>query len=129
MAEQGGARYSRAMDRMWFALGALAGLGAVGLSAAAAHLRLDPGATTALRDAVQMQGWHALALLVCGVRGGRWCNFAGTFFTLGLLFFCGALYVRVFGAGIPTNNVAPFGGAMLMVGWLMLILAAFKRRR
>ena len=37
-------------------------------SAAAAHLRLDAAATTALRDAVQMQGWHALALLVCGVR-------------------------------------------------------------
>ena len=116
------------MDRLWFALGAVSGLGAVALSAAAAHLRLDAGATAALRDAVQMQGWHALALLVCGVRGGRWCNFAGTFFTRGLLFFCGAIYVRVFGGGIAASNVAPFGGVMLMVGWVMLFVAAFRRR-
>lgn len=114
---------------MWFALGALAGLGAVGLSAAAAHLRLDAATAAALRDAVQMQGWHALALLVCGVRGGRWCNFAGWFFVLGLLFFCGAIYARVFGPGLPISNVAPFGGVMLMVGWAMLVVAAFRRRR
>ncbi len=113
---------------MWFALGALAGLGAVGLSATAAHLRLDPGAAAALRDAVQMQGFHALALLVCGVRGGRWCNFAGWFFSAGLLLFCGAVYARVFGSGLPVSNVAPFGGVMLMAGWVMLLVAAFKRR-
>ena len=129
MAEQGSAGYSGAMDRIWFALGALAGLGTVALAAAAAHLRLDPAATQALRDGVQMQGRHAVALLICGVRGGRWCNFAGTFFILGLLFFSGAVYIRVFGVGIPTSNVAPFGGVMLMIGWMMLLLAAFKRRR
>lgn len=117
------------MDRIWFALGALAGLGAVALSAVAAHVKLDAVAAAALRDAVQMQGWHALALLVCGVRGGRWCNFAGTFFTLGLLFFCGAVYARVFGGGLPLSNVAPFGGVMLMIGWLMLLVAAVRRRR
>lgn len=117
------------MDRFWFALGALEGLGAVALSAVAAHMRLDAASVTALRDAVQMQGWHALALLVCGVRGGRWCNFAGTFFTLGLLLFCGAVYARVFAGGLPVSNVAPFGGVMLMVGWAMLAVAAFKRRR
>jgi uncharacterized membrane protein YgdD (TMEM256/DUF423 family) len=116
------------MDRFWFALGALAGLGAVALSAAAAHMRLDPAATTALRDAVQMQGWHALALLVCGIKGGRWCNFAGWFFTLGLLAFCGAVYARIFWHGLPVSNVAPFGGVMLMIGWAMLFVAALRRR-
>jgi len=37
--------------------------------------------------------------------------------------------VRVFAVGIATSSVAPFGGVMLMVGWLMLLIAAFKRRR
>jgi uncharacterized membrane protein YgdD (TMEM256/DUF423 family) len=26
------------------------------------------------------------------------------------------------------GGVVPFGGVMLMVGWLMLVLAAFKKR-
>lgn len=116
------------MDRVWFALGALAGLGAVAMAAAAAHLKLDAPALAMLRDAVQMQGWHALALLACGTRGGRWCNFAGSFFTLGIVFFCGAIYARVF-AALPAANVAPFGGVMLMIGWLMLLVAAFRKRR
>lgn len=128
MAEQGSGRYSAAMDRLWFGLGALAGLGAVAIAAAVAHLKLDAASVAVLRDAVQMQGWHALALLVCGVRGGRWCNFAGTFFSLGLLFFCGAIYGRVFG-GLPFSNVAPFGGVMLMIGWLMLLVSALRRRK
>ncbi len=116
------------MERLWFGLGALAGLGAVALSAVAAHMKLDAAAAAALRDAVQMQGWHAIVLLVCAVRGGRWCNFAGTFFTLGLLFFCGAVYARVFAGGLPVSNVAPFGGVMLMIGWAMLFVSAFRKR-
>ena len=116
------------MDRVWFGLGALAGLGAVAMAAVAAHMKLDAASVAMLREAVQMQGWHALALLACGIRGGRWCNFAGTFFTLGVLFFCGAIYARVFG-GLPVSNVAPFGGVMLMIGWLMLVISATRRRR
>lgn len=116
------------MERIWFALGALAGLGAVALSAVAAHAKLDAAAGSALRDAVQMQGWHALALLFCGLRGGRWSRFAGWFFVLGLLAFCGAVYARVFWHGLPVSNVAPFGGVLLMIGWLMLLLSAFQKR-
>lgn len=116
------------MDRVWFGLGALAGLGAVAMAAVAAHMKLDVAAAAAVRDAAQAQGWHALALLICGVRGGRWCNFAGTFFTLGLLGFSGAIYARHLG-GWPAGGVAPFGGVMLMVGWLMLFVAALRRRK
>jgi uncharacterized membrane protein YgdD (TMEM256/DUF423 family) len=115
------------MDRVWFGLGALMGLGAVAMAAASAHLGLAAGAAGAVREAAQTQGLHAVVLLVCGVRGGRWCNFAGTFLVLGLLFFCGGIYGRHLG-GWPVGGVVPFGGVMLMVGWLMLVLAAFKKR-
>jgi uncharacterized membrane protein YgdD (TMEM256/DUF423 family) len=128
MAEQGKHLYSAPMDRLWFGLGALAGLGAVAMAAVAAHMKLDPGAAAAVRDAAQAQGWHAIVLLVCGMRGGRWSNFAGTFFTLGLVFFCGGIYGRYLG-GLPVGGVTPFGGVMLMIGWLMLLVAAFRRRR
>jgi uncharacterized membrane protein YgdD (TMEM256/DUF423 family) len=128
MAEQGKARYSARMDRIWFGLGALAGCGAVAMAAIAAHMKIDPGAASAVRDAAQAQGWHAIVLLICAVRGGRWCNFAGTFFTLGIVFFSGGIYGRYI-AELPIGAVIPFGGVMLMIGWLMLFVAAFTRRR
>ena len=124
------------MERVWIGLGALAGLGAVAMAAAAAHMKFDAAQAQMLRDAVQMQGWHALALLACGLwgtRGGRWSSFAGSFFILGLLFFCGAIYSSVFGAsvfrGVRASSVAPFGGVMLMTGWAMLLVSVLRKRR
>jgi uncharacterized membrane protein YgdD (TMEM256/DUF423 family) len=127
MAEQGKAPYSSPMDRVWFGLGALAGLSAVAMAAVAAHMKIDPAAASAVRDAAQAQGWHAIVLLICGMRGGRWANFAGTFFALGLLMFCGGIYGKHFG-GLPIGAVTPFGGVMLMIGWLMLFIGAFRKR-
>ena len=78
-------------------LGALVGLGAVAMAATAAHalpqrltLRLDT-----VRAALQMQGWHALALLFTGLwapLGGIAAHLAGAAFVAGLLLFCGAVY-------------------------------------
>ena len=97
------------------------------LAGMASHMKLDPAAAAAVRDAAQAQGWHAVVLLVCGVRGGRWCNFAGTFFVLGLLFFCGSIYGKHLG-GLALGSVTVFGGVMLMLGWVMLMIAAFGKR-
>ncbi|MCW3473532.1 DUF423 domain-containing protein [Limobrevibacterium gyesilva] len=120
------------MDRIWIGFGAVAGLTAVAMAAAAAHGlpdRLDPAALQMLRNAVQMQGWHALALLFTGMwapRGGRLVNLAGAAFTLGLLLFCGAVYSLVL-AGLHLASVAPIGGMLLMLGWALLGLSALRR--
>ena len=58
------------MGRIWMAAGALAGAGAVGMAAAAAHAlatRLDAKAMAAMQSAIQLQGWHALALVLTGL--------------------------------------------------------------
>ena len=63
-------------ERLCVGLGALAGLSAVAMAAAASHAlasRLGPTELAALHSAVEMLGWHALALLFCGLwvtRGG-----------------------------------------------------------
>jgi uncharacterized membrane protein YgdD (TMEM256/DUF423 family) len=120
------------MHRLWLVLGALAGLATVALSAWAAHglpQRLDAARLASVQNALQMQGLHALALLVTGVlaegRGGL-PNWAGAAFAVGLLMFCGAVYASALG-GVRLARVAPIGGGVLMLGWLLLLIAALRR--
>ena len=120
------------MHRVWIVLGALAGLGAVGMAAAAAHALtgLSPAMLRATDSAVQMQGWHALALVACGLwaerRGGRLVHAAGAGLAAGLLLFCGAVYALTL-SGVSTGPAAPIGGSLLMLGWLLLAASAFAR--
>ena len=121
------------LARLWLALGAVAGLGAVALSAWAAHgapARLDLARLAMLQNGITMQGWHALALLATGLwaaSGGGWpVQAAGAAFSLGLLLFCGAVYAVAIG-GVALGGVAPTGGTALMLGWLLLLVAALRQ--
>lgn len=120
------------MHRLWLAIGALAGLDAVALSAWAAHglpHRLEPAALASVQSAITMQGWHALALLATGLmaeRGRRLAHVAGAAFTLGMLLFCGTVWWGAL-TGHSLGPVAPTGGTLLMLGWLALFVAALKR--
>jgi uncharacterized membrane protein YgdD (TMEM256/DUF423 family) len=121
------------MQRTWIALGALAGFTAVAMAALAAHglEDLPPPALQMLRNAMQMQGWHALALLGCGLwapRGGRLADWAGAAFALGILLFCGAVYAQGL-FGVRVGMAAPVGGTLLMLGWLMLGASAMVAGR
>jgi len=117
--------------RFWTGAGALVGFGAVAMAAFAAHGlgSLDAARQTMVRDGVQMQGWHALALLFCGLwadRGGRLADAAGAAFLIGVLAFCGGVYsLALYGVRLP--DVAPIGGTLLMLGWLLLFASAWRR--
>jgi uncharacterized membrane protein YgdD (TMEM256/DUF423 family) len=120
------------MHRVWIALGSLAGLTAVAMAALAAHGLdwLEPARLQMVRNAIEMHGWHALALLACGIwapRGGRLVHWAGTAFAAGLLIFCGAVYALAL-AGIHAPMLAPVGGVLLMLGWVLLGLSALGAR-
>lgn len=119
------------MHRLWIALGSLAGLTAVAGAAAASHAlpqRLDAARLQMVQSALQMQGWHALALVLTGVwaaRGGRLADAAGAAFAVGLALFCGGVYAIALG-GVRLGPMAPVGGTLLMVGWLLLGLSALR---
>ncbi|MFC0388099.1 DUF423 domain-containing protein [Muricoccus vinaceus] len=119
------------MARIWIAAGALAGLLAVALSAWAAHgLALDAARTRMIDNALTQQGWHALALVAAGILAERWggwaINGAGAAFLLGMILFCGAVWtVALTGRSL---GVAPAGGMLLMLGWLLLLVAAVLHR-
>ncbi len=119
------------MDKLWIALGSLAGILAVAAAAASSHAlqqRLDAARLQMVASAVQMQGWHALALVLTGVwaaRGGWLADAAGAAFALGLLLFCGGVYAIALG-GLRLGPMAPVGGTLLMLGWLLLGLSALR---
>lgn len=119
------------MHRLWLAFGALAGLGAVALSAYAAHgSGLDPARLASLQNGITMQGWHALALLATALlaerRPGLPAHLAGAGFALGIILFSGAVYAVSLG-GVSLGGVAPIGGVLLMLGWASLFVAALRR--
>ncbi|HEX3574288.1 MAG TPA: DUF423 domain-containing protein [Rhodopila sp.] len=118
------------MQRIWIGLGSLAGFAAVALAAYAAHGIADPKALRIVSNGVQMQGWHALALLGTGLwapRGGRLAHAAGFAFAVGLVLFCGAVYSLGL-AGLSWGILAPTGGTLLMIGWLLLGASAWRAR-
>jgi len=120
------------MHRFWLITGALAGLIAVGLSAWAAHglpARLEPTRISAVQNALTMQGWHALALLIAGLmaeRGRALAHGAGAAFLAGMVLFCGAVWAGAL-SGQSLGPIAPLGGMLLMLGWGILALAALRR--
>jgi len=121
------------MQRLWIGLGALGGLTAVAIAAFTAHglHGLDQARLAVMHSAVEMQAWHALALLACGLwapRGGRLANGAGAAFALGLLLFCGSLYTLAL-YGLDLGAVAPAGGTLLLLGWALLGLSVFVARK
>jgi uncharacterized membrane protein YgdD (TMEM256/DUF423 family) len=118
------------MQRIWIGLGSLAGFGAVAMAAYAAHGIGDPTSLRIVSSGVQMQGWHALALLGTGFwapRGGRLAHLAGLAFTIGLVLFCGAVYSLGL-AGLSWGILAPTGAILLMFGWLLLGASALRAR-
>jgi uncharacterized membrane protein YgdD (TMEM256/DUF423 family) len=119
------------MYRLWIGAGGLVGAGAVAMAAAGAHALngLPPAMLHVVESGVQMQGWHALALVACGIwaqRRGGLAHWAGAAFLLGTVLFCTAVYA--FGlAGVSLDAVAPTGGMLLILGWILLAVSALRR--
>jgi uncharacterized membrane protein YgdD (TMEM256/DUF423 family) len=130
MTSVGDVRIDRRMQRIWIGLGSLAGFGAVAMAAFAAHGIADPRALRIVSNGVQMEGWHALALLGVGLwapRGGRLADAAGLAFAVGLVLFCGSVYSLGL-ADVSWGLLAPTGGTLLMIGWLLLGASALRSR-
>ncbi len=118
------------MQRIWIALAGLAGCGAVGMAAFAAHGLHDPNALRIVESGVRMQGWHAWHCweprfgrrAAAGLRMPPRAAFA-----VGMLLFCGSVYSLGL-AGVSLGLLAPTGGITLMLGWLLLAASALRAR-
>lgn len=121
------------MARTFFALGALFGFLAVAAGAFGAHAlraRLAPDRLELFELAVRYQMYHALALLAAAWATERFSQRAastsGWFFLVGILIFCGTIYGLAFGAPRWLGAVTPIGGVSLLIGWLLVLVAALR---
>ena len=120
-------------SRAWFASGALLGLAAVAGAAAAAHVpdrMLAEGGRLSLLSAVQILGWHAAALLACALWLERTglrllVHLAACCFVVGVACFCAGVGVPAFG-GPHLGRLAPTGGSLLMLGWVLLAASTLR---
>lgn len=123
---------------IWLVMAGLHGALSVALGAYAAHGMAEADASVAslMEKATRYQMVHAVALLAVGGlqiigpslgRPVRWLALSGALFALGLVLFPGALYAIALG-GLPMAWLAPYGGISMILGWLVLTLAAWSWR-
>ncbi|WKZ58530.1 MAG: DUF423 domain-containing protein [Cyclobacteriaceae bacterium] len=114
--------------------GALMGLLGVALGAFGAHalkpMLIETGRLDTFELAVRYQFYHAGALLVAGILQHLFSStlyqWAATLFLSGILLFSGSLYVLCFTGISAVAMVTPFGGVLLMGGWLVMVIAIAK---
>jgi uncharacterized membrane protein YgdD (TMEM256/DUF423 family) len=129
--------------RFWLFVGALSGLTSVLAAAYGAHgLTGITTSATSLRIyeiAQEFQALHSVALLgiaaliaaTHGWRGafaGRALQISAAAFLLGIVLFCGGIYLGVV-TGARTGWLVPVGGGMFLLGWAALAMSAFGFRR
>ena len=121
------------MDRLFFSLGSLLALVAVGLGAFGAHSlqgTLTPEMADVYETGVRYQFYHALALLGVAFAETRWSStlipIAGWLFVAGIVLFSGSLYVLSLSGIRALGIVTPIGGLAFLGGWLLLALGALQ---
>ena len=121
------------MDRIFFAIGCVSALVAVGLGAFAAHglkARLAPDLLAVFEVGVRYHMYHALALLAVAWAYARWPGTAavaaGGLFVAGTLLFSGSLYALALSGVRGLGAITPIGGLAFLAGWGCLAWAAIS---
>ena len=115
---------------------------AVALGAFGAHALkqlLEEQQLQTYQTAVQYHFYHALALALTGLLHlhfkSKWLRYGGNLFLLGLLLFCGSLYLMSFlkAGGVQGVNwlgaITPLGGLAFIAAWLCLFIAVMKSKQ
>lgn len=121
--------------RTYLVFGAMSGFLTVALGAFGAHgLKhlLSPEMLLIFNKGVQYQGLHSLALLFTGLlmllhAPVARLHWAGRFFMLGIILFCGSLYLLAITQSRVLGVITPFGGLSFLAGWAFLGMACWKR--
>ncbi|OTG83105.1 DUF423 domain-containing protein [Acinetobacter sp. ANC 4648] len=118
---------------MWIAIAALNLALAVILGAFGAHglkNRASIEQLTWWHTATEYFFYHAIGLLALGiitkVIPQLPIKISFSLFQLGIIIFCGSLYLMSLGAPRVFGAITPIGGTLMILGWLVLAWNAFK---
>jgi uncharacterized membrane protein YgdD (TMEM256/DUF423 family) len=122
------------MNKFFLQTGSLLGAIGVMIGAFGAHalkpMLLASGRFDTFETAVRYQFYHALALVLVGILAkeirSKTITYSAYSFLAGTLIFSGSLYLICFTGITAFGAVAPIGGTLLVVAWLLLFLSVFK---
>ncbi|MGK0440240.1 MAG: uncharacterized membrane protein YgdD (TMEM256/DUF423 family) [Pseudohongiellaceae bacterium] len=128
--------FLKIMAKTFLIIAALNGFLAVALGAFGAHAlknKSPPDLMAVYQTAVQYHFYHVLALMLTAMLlmqwpDARWLKISGYSFTVGLIIFCGSLYVLAFSGIRWLGAITPIGGVAFMIGWLALAMGLFLQR-
>lgn len=122
--------FPRACAFFGAATGAVAtAMGAVGSHWVAAHA--SEHFATAFQTATGFALWHALAMTVLAFAiqarpQPRLLRVAALCWMAGVVLFCGSLWLRGLGIDPRIVTIAPLGGSLLIVGWVLTAAAVLR---
>jgi uncharacterized membrane protein YgdD (TMEM256/DUF423 family) len=128
------------MNRNFLSVAAILGALSVALGAFAAHklkTMVGPETVAIFETGVRYQFYHVFALLFVAFLSEKihnhWMIWAGNCFIMGIIFFCGSLYVLT-ALTIAENThrtlagiATPIGGVFFIAGWIFLYLGVKAR--
>ena len=117
--------------------GSVLGLLGVALGAFGAHALKEMLSASGRLDtyelAVRYEFYHAFALLAVGILqqplSSRYLKTSALLFLAGTVLFSGSLYVLCLSGWTGIAMVTPFGGVLLIFGWLFLAVAVFTGKK
>lgn len=119
--------------RLAIVFGGLSGLVAVILAAMGAHAipgMEDPTNYRAWQSASTIHLIHSVLLLVIGIRlqrqPSRSLSIGAVLLMLGIVLFSGSIYARVAFELERTFNLAPSGGLILMIAWVVTTVGLLR---
>ena len=122
------------MPKIFLFLGALNMALCVGLGAFGAHglkARLSEPLLAVYQTGVQYHFLHAMGLLVVGLvmlqaGHGALFRWSGYLMLIGIVLFCGSLYVLALGGAKGFGVVTPFGGLAFIGAWIVFAIGAWR---
>lgn len=124
-------------NRSFIAWAAFFGMTGVILGALGAHAleaKLEPDSLDSFKTAVRYQVWHALALFALGTvtLPLKFQKAIGILWILGVILFSGSIFLLSTSALLSVSftflgPVTPIGGLLMITGWFLLLLSAFRK--
>lgn len=123
------------MNKFFLQAGSLLGAIGVMVGAFGAHalkpMLVASGRFETFETAVRYQFYHALAMVLVGILAkeftAKTLNYSSYCFLIGTLIFSGSLYLICFTGINAFGAVAPIGGTLLVVAWLLLFWTVLKK--